>query len=104
VKFKTKQIYRLFQIKKRVDLVWNDLIELHKKQNFHFRQYDSDKHIVSTFTADESNTPIDFHYFVYENSLDLRVSIISKFDGEKTTDLLILASHFNGLLTFGMVK
>ncbi len=104
MKFKSKQVYRLFQIKKRADIVWKDLIELHKREKFHFGQYDSDKHIVSTFTADESNTPIDFHYFVSENSLDLRVSIVKDFDIDKTTDLLILASHFNGLLTFGMVK
>ena len=36
VKFKSKQVYRLFQIKKRADIVWKDLIELHKKKNFHF--------------------------------------------------------------------
>ena len=104
IKFKSKQVYRLFQVEKRAEIVWKDLIELHKKENFHFGQYDSDKHIVSTFTADESKTPVDFHFFVSENSLDLRVSIVANFDTVRTTDLLVLASHFNSLLNFGMVK
>ena len=38
------------------------------------------------------------------NNLQFRSIILQRFDEELTNDILVLASHFNGLLHFGVVK
>lgn len=37
-------------------------------------------------------------------NLTFRSTILQSFDEEITNDILVLASHFNGLLSFGVVK
>jgi len=41
---------------------------------------------------------------VSSGNLTFRATILQSFDEEITNDILVLASHFNGLLNFGVVK
>jgi hypothetical protein len=60
-----------------------------------FGQYETEKRIENTFSVDETNSIFD--YTVTENKLKYAL-ILRSFDEEKTNDILVLASHFNGLL------
>jgi hypothetical protein len=47
---------------------------------------------------------VSFTYTVKPDNLLFRATILENFDEELTNDILVLASHFNGLLNFGVVK
>jgi hypothetical protein len=68
-----------------------------------FGQFDSDQHIEISYPI-EDNTVVDFNYRVTNDKLICSAIILHSFDEEKTNEVLVLASHFNGLLNFGMVK
>jgi len=53
--------------------------------------------------VDDTNC-VDFNYAVSSERLLFRSTILQQFDEELTNDILVLASHFNGLLNFGTVK
>ena len=55
------------------------------------------------FKVDDTNC-VDFNYAVSSGKLLFRATILQRFDEEITNDVLVLASHFNGLLNFGTVK
>ena len=44
-----------------------------------------------------------YRYLIYEQNLHFDVRVIDSFPTEITTDLFVLASHFNNLLMFGKV-
>lgn len=102
-KFTFQKVYRVLNVKKSSDFVWKELIYHHKKSNWKFGQFDKDKRIECCFTDDDNNA-IDFYYNVTSNRLYFTGVILSSFDEERTNDILVLASHFNGLLSFGVVK
>lgn len=98
-----QRIDRLFRVKHRSDIVWKELIKMHIKENWHFGQYDNEKYVRTTFT-DEYNNELNFHYQVTEDNLVLRSVIASDFNDDNTNDIMLLSSHLNSLLTFGMVR
>lgn len=98
-----RKIYRVLNVNKRSEIVWKELIKLQKEEGWIFGQYDNQKYIVTTFNL-EDNQGQKFRYDVTENNLEFHTSILEGFDEDKTTDILVLASHFNGLLSFGSVK
>lgn len=98
-----QRIYRTLNVKKSSHYVWKELIKFHKSSGWNFGQFDNDKHIECGFKMDASNY-VDFNYTVNSGKLTFRSTILSSFDEEITNDILVLASHFNGLLSFGVVK
>lgn len=98
-----KRIYRLFRVKHRSEIVWNDLIKLHKQENWHFGQYDNEKYLHTTF-VDENNNSFGFHYQITEERLVYRAVISSGFDEENTNAVMVLSSHLNSLLYSGIVR
>lgn len=97
-----RKLYRFFNIKKRSKIVWEELIKMHKNQNWHFGQFDKEKYIITTFNlADKKDQK--FRYEVTQNNLEYHTFILDSFDECKTTDIMVLASHFNSLLNFGKV-
>jgi hypothetical protein len=103
IKFTLKRIYRLLNVKHASHYVWIDLIKFHKKSGWIFGQYDKEKSIECGFKVDDTNY-VDFHYSVRSGKLIFRSTILKRFDEEITNDILVLASHFNGLLPCGAVK
>lgn len=98
-----RRIYRLLNINKSANYVWIELLKYHKSSGWRFGQFDNDKHIECGFNVNDT-TFIDFNYVVSSDSLLFRSTILQRFDEEITNDILVLASHFNGLLNFGTVK
>lgn len=103
IKFSGQRIYRIFNVKKSNDIVWKELIKYHKSAGWNFGQFDNDKRIKSGFIVDDTNY-VDFNYVVSSDTLTFSATILPSFDEEITNDILVLASHFNGLLSFGVVK
>jgi hypothetical protein len=98
-----RRIYRIVTISKSSKHVWKELIKYHKTSGWRFGQYDNDSHVECSFRVDETNS-VDFTYSVHSDNLQFRSIILQRFDEELTNDILVLASHFNGLLHFGVVK
>lgn len=98
-----RRIYRTLTVKKSANYVWKELIRYHKNSDWRFGQYENDRHIECSFIIDETSS-LDFTYTVQSDNLQFRATILESFDEERTNDILVLASHFNGLLNFGMVK
>jgi hypothetical protein len=103
IKFVFKRIYRTLNVKKSSQYVWKELIKYHKTSGWNFGQFDNDKHIECGFKVDAINC-VDFNYAVDSGRLFFRSTILQNFNEEFTNDILVLASHFNGLLNFGTVK
>ena len=98
-----RRIYRLLNIKKAEHYTWIELLKYHKTSGWRYGQFDNDKHIECGFKVDDTNC-VDFNYAVSSGKLLFRSTILQRFDEEITNDVLVLASHFNGLLNFGTVK
>lgn len=103
IKFLFRRIYRLLTISKSSQYVWKDLSKYHKRSGWRYGQFDNDKSIECSFKVDDINC-VDFNYAVSSGRLLFRSTILQNFDEELTNDVLVLASHFNGLLNFGTVK
>lgn len=103
IKFSSQRIYRLLNVKKSSHYVWAELIKFHKSSGWNFGQFDNDRHIECGFKVDDTNY-VTFNYIVSSDNLTFRATILQRFDEEITNDILVLASHFNGLLNFGVVK
>lgn len=103
IKFTFQRIFRLLNVKNASHYVWKELIEYHRISGWKFGQFDNDKHIECSFPIDDANY-VNCIYAVSSERLTFRSIILPSFDEEITNDILVLASHFNGLLTFGVVK
>lgn len=97
------RFYRILNIKKRSEFVWNDLLKFNQNTGWSFGQFESEKRIENTFAVDDDNS-LDFHYIVTEDELEFKAIILKSFDVERTNDILVLAAHFNSLLTLGIVR
>lgn len=98
-----KQINRLFKVKHRSEIVWDELIKLHKQENWHFGQYDNEKCIRTSF-VDENNNSLEFHYQMNEERLVFSAVIVFGFDEDNTNNVMVLSSHLNSLLNSGIVR
>ena len=103
IKFTFRRIYRLLNINKSEHYAWIELLKYHKNSGWRYGQFDNDKHIECGFKVDDTNF-VDFNYALNSGRLTFRSTILHRFDEEIINDVLVLASHFNGLLNFGTVK
>ena len=104
LKFYLIKIYRLaLNFKKQEEIVWNDLKKLHADSEWLSGVYEKEKNIESIFNLSEGKTG-KFYYMIYDGSYHCRVKILEEFSVDLTTELFILAAHFNNLLTNGVVK
>lgn len=103
IKFTFQRVYRLLNVKNASHYVWKELLKYHKNSGWKYGQFDNDKHIECGFKVVDTNC-VDFNYTVSSGSLLFKSTILQNFDKEFTNDVLVLASHFNGLLNFGTVK
>jgi hypothetical protein len=84
------------------EIVWNELIKLHRKENWNFGLYENERYIRTTFK--DNNNDLDFNYQVTDEKLVFRAIIAVDFREENINDIMILSSHLNNLLAFGMVR
>ena len=98
-----RRIYRLLNVNKSSHYAWIELLKYHKNSGWRYGQFENDKHIECSFKVDDTNC-VNFNYEVSSGMLTFRSTILQRFDEVITNDILVLASHFNGLLNFGIVK
>jgi hypothetical protein len=97
------RIYRLLlNHSKQEILVWKDLKKLHLKAEWKHGIYEKEKYIETVFNIAEDR-PERFFYMLYDGYLHSRVKVLDNYPIELTTDLFILATHFNNLLNNGIV-
>jgi hypothetical protein len=98
-----RNIYHLSISAKKYDkIVFKHLIKHHKDLNWHFGVFEVEKYIVTPFNISE-NTPAKYYYMIFDGKFHCQVKILNSFPKEITTELFILATHFNNLLRNGIV-
>lgn len=103
LKYYLKRIYRLtLSPEKQEKLIWNDLKKLHIEAEWKHGIYEKDKYIETVFEIHEGQGEI-FYFMIYDSFFHCRVKILEEYPTELTTELFILATHFNNLLNFGVV-
>jgi hypothetical protein len=103
IKYYLQRIYRLaLSFKKQEELVWKELKKLHADADLKHGVYEKDKYIETIFELGKEQGGA-FYYMIYDGSFHCRVKILEHYPVELTTDLFILAAHFNNLLNNGVV-
>jgi hypothetical protein len=103
IKFYLKQFYRLtLSLKKQEEVVWTALKKLHADAEWKSGTYEKEKTIQTVLEISNEQGAI-FHYMIFDYSFHCRVKILEDYPIELTTDLFILAAHFNNLLINGVV-
>lgn len=101
--FYLKRLYRVsLNIHKQEEILWNDLKKMHLHAKWRHGVYEKDRLIETSFEI-EDGQGLTFYYSVYNLCFHCRVKIIEQYSIELTTDLFILAAHFNNLLNNGVV-
>lgn len=99
-----RRIYRLsLSSKKQENLLWKDLKKLHACAGWNSGIHENLKYIETAFEIGEGKTE-SLYSIVYENQLFFRVRILNTFSEEWTTDIFLLAAHFNNILNYGIVQ
>lgn len=103
IKFYLQRIYRLtLSFKKQEELVWKELKKLHTDADWKHGVYEKEQYIETIFEIGKEQGGA-FYYMIYDDSYHCRVKILEDYPTELTTDLFILAAHFNNLLNNGVV-
>lgn len=98
-----RRIYRLsLKHSKMEALVWKDLKRLFVDLEWKHGVYESEKFIVSDFAMMDGGNG-RFFYEIKNDFISYRAIVFEGFSTEKTSDFFILATHFNNLLTDGVV-
>jgi hypothetical protein len=98
---------KLKNIPNRADDVWESLKKYHKENGINYGTYEKEKYIETSFSLDDDNKIVKrYHYFIDEKNDFLKsiIYISEGFDSAKSKDILILASHFNSLMSKGLIR
>jgi hypothetical protein len=103
IKFYLKRIYRLtLDFKKQEETVWKELKKLHNDADWKSGIYEKERYVETIFELGKEKGGF-FYYMIYDGCFHCRVKILENFSADLTSDLFILAAHFNNLLTNGVV-
>ncbi len=101
--YRLRRIYRIaFDRRNPEQVFWSDLKKYHAEANFNSGIFEKEKTIESIFGIGEDRSETYYHQ-VYDGNFHCRVKVLHSFAPELTTDIFILASHFNNLLNTGIV-
>lgn len=104
IRFYLQRVYRLtLKFEKQEEMVWNELKKLHSDAEWNSGVYEKDRYIETIFQISKEKS-VSFYYMVYNGYFHCRVKILEDFPHDLTSDLFILAAHFNNLLNDGVVK
>jgi len=84
-------------------MAWRQLKKLDGDAGWKSGIYESEKQIVSVFEIGNESSA-KYGYYVENREYHCRVNIVENYSPEMTTDLFILAAHFNNLLNKGKVE
>lgn len=103
LKFYFQNIYRLSLSKeKQENVLWEDIKEVFKKTDFKHGVYEKEKYIELVFEIGDNKVAI-YYYIISDGYYQCRVKIIEDFPEEVTSELFIMATHFNNILNHGVV-
>jgi hypothetical protein len=92
----------LLSNEKKHSIVWEYLKKYHTEERLNSGFFENEKRIESDFKITD-----DYHarflYALHQGVLYSRCKIIQDFDPELTTEIFLLATHFNNLLKYGKV-
>ena len=98
---------RMFQLNLSADkqdlVVWESLKKLHIESDWKSGVYEKDKYIETVFEIGEGKSGA-YYYMIYDREYHCRVKVLNDFLTEKTTEIFILAAHFNNLIVNGKVE
>ena len=87
---------------KQVEFVWEDLKKFHKNAPWTVGLYENEKRIETLFPISTEKNQV-FHYQINERCYSCRVMIWEHYPIEQTSELFVLAQHFNNILRQGKV-
>jgi hypothetical protein len=103
LKFMVIRLFRLaFKSKQMEKVVWEDLKKMHIDADWKSGVYEREKYLETTFKISEDKLE-QYFYMVDDSAYHCRVRVLDDFPVHLTTDLFILAAHFNNLLKNGVV-
>jgi len=103
IKFYIQRMYRLtFRFNKQDNVVWKDLKKTHLRSKWDSGIYEKDRFIETIFSISETEHR-KFYYMITEGFYHCKVNILDIFQVDLTTDVFVLATHFNNLLNNGVV-
>ncbi len=82
--------------------VWEELLNLNRKNHWSHSVFETDKQIETLFAINKAKTKT-FIYAVFKDQLLFKVVLVENFPIENTTDLFILATHYNNNYQHGRV-
>lgn len=103
IKYYIRRVYRLsMDLEKHENFAWEDLKKLHSDLCWKTGVFEEDRYLETIFSLAE-NTPGYFHYWIRDEEFHCMVRVLEGYNPEMTTDVFVLASHFNNLLKHGTV-
>ena len=103
-KYYFERVYRLGLKRDHQKLkVWKDLKRLHQDAEWHSGIYENEVYLETKFKLSEDRGG-QFFYSTTEDEFICKVSVVEDFPSDLTTDIFVLASHFNNLLKNGVVS
>ncbi|MFM7104745.1 MAG: hypothetical protein ACKOW8_04425 [Flavobacteriales bacterium] len=100
--FLRRVYYVMVSHENKVKRVWNDLKRLHIEADWAHGIYERERQIETGFEVENKN--LRFYYAVDETFFYCRVKVLEDYPMDLTSDLFILAAHFNNSLRLGSVK
>jgi hypothetical protein len=98
-----KQAYYLtLSAEKHEEIVWKRLKKLFIDKDWKHGIYEKEKYISAEFEIGQDQM-CTYYFFSYDQRFSCQVTVLSGFPVEITSELFILATHFNNLLRRGAV-
>lgn len=92
----------LMPVKKQESILWGYLKQYHTQEKFHSGIFEQQKRIELVFTLAEG-VDARFVHRVFSGKMQYWGRALESFDPDLTTDMFVLATHFNNLLRAGKV-
>jgi hypothetical protein len=99
-----KRVYYLtLSAEKHEEIVWKRLKKLFSDKDWNHGVYEKEKYVETVVGIGEGFSET-FYYLVYDRRFHCQVSVLRDYPIDLTSELFILAAHFNNLLGSGVVK
>ncbi len=103
LKYFLNRVYRLtLKFEAQEKLVWKELKKIHTEAGWRSGVYDSEKYIEVAFQISEEHNEF-YYYMLYNGDYQCRVRVLRDYPIELTSEIFILAAHFNNFLTRGSI-
>lgn len=103
IRFYLNRLYRVsVSFKKQEELVWKDIKKIHQESEWRFGIYERERYVETAFSITDDYHE-KYYYMLHDNHYQCRVRFMHQFPSDLTTDMFVLATHFNNVLKNGVV-